>query len=194
MEFLNNFDYMAWVVIPALVFLARLIDVTLATLRHILIYKDFRKLVPALAFVEVSIWLLAITQVMQNLTNWACFFGWAAGFSAGTYVGIVIEERLALGYQLVRVITNRDSSDLLSSISKKSFGVTSVKALGSKGSVEVLLIVSERRRLKGLLDFLKPLDPSPFYTVEDVRTVGRNSWAKNGRPGGFAMEGDLKKK
>ena len=184
MDSFFNFDYISWVLMPGLIFLARIIDVTLATLRQILIYKGFRLLVPCLAFIEVSIWLIAITQVMQNLNNWACFIAWAGGVSAGTYVGMFVEEKLALGYQIVRVITVGGSSGLLQGLSERSYGVTSVQAAGSKGGVEIFLIVSERRRLKDLLKFIRSLQPVPFYTIEDVRTVGAGSWMKNLTPAG----------
>ncbi len=194
MEFNPQFDYWAWIVLPLLIFTARLVDVTLATLRHILIYKGARAIVPALAFVEVTIWLVAITQIMQNLNNWACFIGFAAGFSAGSYAGMVIEEKLALGYQLVRVVAEGSSDELLSTLAKYRFGVTRIKATGCMGNVEVFLIVSERRKLKNLLALITALNPTPFYTVEDVRSVGIKSWTKSAIPGAFAFEGSLKRK
>lgn len=66
---MENFNYMAWVFIPLLIFIARLADVSLATLRHILIFRGHKKIEPVFAFVEVMVWLLAITQVMNNLSN-----------------------------------------------------------------------------------------------------------------------------
>lgn len=194
MEFNPPFDYWTWIALPLLIFTARLVDVTLSTLRHILIYKGARPIVPVLAFVEVTIWLVAVTQIMQNLNNWACFIGFAAGFSAGTYAGMVIEEKLALGYQLVRVVAEGSSDEFLSTLAKNRFGVTRVKAAGSMGNVEVFLIVSARRELKNLLALITSLEPTPFYTIEDVRSVGIKSWNRNTMPGAFAYEGTLKKK
>ena len=192
--FLEYPGVIEWVIIPALIFVARLIDVSLATLRHILVSKGQRKVVPFLAFVEVSIWLLAFSQVMQNLSNVASFLGWAAGFSLGTYLGMIIEEKLALGYQLVRVITNGNTNSIIQNVSKERFGITTMKAVGSRGGVEVLLIVSERKRLRSLLELLRSLDPKPFYTIEDIRSVGTSAWAVHPVPGELAMEGSLKKK
>src|SRR5690606_15830411 len=157
--YMETFDYMAWVVLPTLIFLARLTDVSLATLRHILIFRGMRTIVPIFAFIEVTIWLLAITQVMNNLTNVACFLAWAFGFSAGTYIGMVIEERLALGYQLVRVISHGDSQDLLETLTGERYGVTTLLARGARGPVDVLLVVSERKRLSHLLALLGKRDP-----------------------------------
>ncbi len=195
MQTLAALDLVTWVVIPFLIFLARMIDVSLATVRHILVFKGYRKLVPGLAFVEVSIWLLAITQVMQNLNNAAAFLGFAAGFSAGTYLGMVIEEKLALGYQLVRVIAPGDTDALIELLREKGYGFTSMKAAGSRDAVDVFLIISERKRLTSLVEALNALKPRPFYTIEDVRSVGTSVFHAGSRPPGrMAMEGTLKKK
>lgn len=193
-HFITSPGIVEWVIIPALIFIARLIDVSLATLRHILINRGERKIVPFLAFIEVSVWLLAISQVMQNLSNIACFLAWAAGFSLGTHVGMMIEGKLALGHQLVRVIMNGEATGFIQRISKQQYGITSMKASGARGDVEVLLIISERRRLKGLLELLQSIEPQPFYTIEDVRTVGTSNSIPYLPPGRLAMEGTLKKK
>src|ERR1043165_1455955 len=99
-----DFDYFDWIILPLLIFISRLADVTLATLRHIFISKGLKHIVPVLGFFEVLIWLIAIRQVFNNLNNMACFISWAAGFSAGTYLGILIEEKLAIGVQMIRII------------------------------------------------------------------------------------------
>jgi len=194
MQNLVTWDVVSWVVIPSLIFLARLTDVSLATVRHILVFKGQRKIVPLLAFVEVTIWLVAITQVMQNLNNVACFLAWAAGFSAGTYLGMIIEEKLALGHQLVRVIAHGETKDLIDVVREKGYGHTTMKAAGNRGSVDVFLIVSERKRLKSLLEGLNALTPKPFYTIEDVRSVGASVFHASTSPGRMAIEGTLKKK
>ncbi|MBD5779785.1 DUF2179 domain-containing protein [Pelagicoccus sp. NFK12] len=191
---MQNFDYMVWVVIPLLIFLARLADVSLATLRHILIFRGLKKIVPLFAFVEVVIWLLAISQVMNNLNNIACFLAFAFGFSAGTYVGMVIEERLALGYQLVRIIAQGNASEIARMLSDAGYGITTVDANGSRGAVGVVIAISERKRLPKLVALLGKLDPSPFYTVEDVRSVGRPVASPNALPGELSLEGNVKRK
>ena len=102
------FDYFNWIILPTLIFISRLGDVTMATLRHIFISKGFKKIVPVLGFFEVLIWLVAMRQVFSHLNNAACFIAWAAGFSAGTYLGMFIEERLAMGSQIIRIISSDD--------------------------------------------------------------------------------------
>lgn len=191
---MQNFDYMVWVVIPLLIFLARLTDVSLATLRHILIFRGLKKIVPLFAFIEVLIWLLAISQVMNNLDNIACFLAFAFGFSAGTYVGMAIEERLALGYQLVRIIAPENVTTIAKKLSEEGYGVTTVDANGARGAVGVVIAISERKRLPKLIALLDKLDPSPFYTVEDVRSVGRPATPPNVLPGELSLEGSIKRK
>jgi len=166
-----DFDIMAWVVIPILVFLARLLDVSLATVRQIFIFKGIRFWVPVIAFVEVLIWLIAITQVMQNLSNVAGYLGWAFGFAAGSYYGMVIEEKMALGHQLVRIITHDKAEHLLKALADANFRYTLVPAKGSRGPVEILFVAVERKQLGRLIGLIKDCAPNLFYTVEDVRSV-----------------------
>src|SRR5438874_10738535 len=93
-----------WAVLPALIFIARMCDVTLGTLRNVFISKGLRNAVPVLGFFEVLIWLISIRQIMQHLDNPMCYLAFASGFATGTYVGLGIEKRLALGLQILRVI------------------------------------------------------------------------------------------
>lgn len=175
---MQNFDYMSWVIIPGLIFLARLLDVSMATVRHILANKGMREAVPIIGFFEVLIWLVAITQVMQNLNNIASYLGWAFGFSAGTYLGIVIEEKLALGYQIVRIFTQESSPDIPDILRKQHFGVTTVAARGARGPVDLVFVVTRRSRLPLLLNTLKTHAPNLFFTIEDVRKVDAGFFPK----------------
>ena len=98
------------IILPLLITLAETAVVTLDTVRTIFIARGMKVQAAVLGLVEVTVWLFAISQVMQNLSNPACFAGYAVGFTVGTYLGIRIEERLALGTQVVRVLTRRDAA------------------------------------------------------------------------------------
>ena len=89
--------FFAWVVLPILIFLARICDVSLGTVRLIFVSRGFKYLAPVIGFFEVLIWILAMTQIMQNLTNPICYLGYAGGFATGNYIGILIAEKLSLG-------------------------------------------------------------------------------------------------
>ena len=107
----------------------------MATLRHIFISKGFRKIVPILGFFEVLIWLVAMRQVFIHLDNIACFIAWATGFSAGTYLGMYIEERLAMGSQLIRIISNENITPLIEALKIRHQGITIVDGHGAVGPV-----------------------------------------------------------
>ena len=91
------------------IFVAEMCVVTLCTVRTIFVARGMKFLAPLLGFFEVSIWLFAIGQIMQNLSNLGCYLGFAGGFTAGNYLGVLVEQRLGLGTLVVRIITPRES-------------------------------------------------------------------------------------
>jgi uncharacterized protein YebE (UPF0316 family) len=170
---MGNFDYINWVVLPLLIFVARMSDVTLATLRNIFVSKGFKNIVPFIGFFEVLIWLLAARQVFGSLTNPACFIGWAAGFATGTYIGMRIDEYLALGMQVIRIITNQNATELVKELSKKNHGVTIVDGHGAKGPVKLIFTVVKRKNMKEVTATIQKCTPEAFYSVEDVRNASQ---------------------
>ena len=169
-EFMNS-DLYNWVLLPLLIFLARMSDVTLATLRNIFLSKSVKKLVPFMGFFEALIWLLAISQIMKNINNEnpLCFIAYAAGYSMGIFVGIKIEERLALGLQVMRIITQNDSENLLEGLRRENFGTTIIDGHGSKGPVKIILTILKRKDLPAVQRIIQDTQPSAFYSVEDIR-------------------------
>ncbi|MBN2103999.1 DUF2179 domain-containing protein [bacterium] len=160
-----------WVVLPILIFLARVIDVTLGTIRIVFISRGSRYLAPVLGFFEVFIWLLAIRQVLANLSNIFCYIGYAAGFAMGNYIGIILDEKLAVGRLVLRIITQKDADQLLDSLRRKGFGVTQVPAEGSRGKVILVYTVINRRDLERAIRSIDKYNPNAFYTIENVRMV-----------------------
>lgn len=167
---MENFDYFNWIILPLLIFISRLGDVTLATLRHIFVSKGFKKLVPVLGFIEVLIWLIAMRQVFSNLNNIACFVAWAGGFAMGTYLGMMIEEKLALGNQIIRIITDKDPTAMVNSFRELHQGVTVVDGQGAQGPVKLVFTVVDRVHKKQIVEIIKQHNPNAFYSIEDVKT------------------------
>jgi uncharacterized protein YebE (UPF0316 family) len=160
-----------WLVLPLLIFMSRLSDVTLATLRHIFVSKGLKRVVPIIGFFEVLIWLIAMRQIMSQVDNVVYYIAWAAGFSAGTLLGMWIEERLALGQQVIRIITNQDTSELQAALSNADFGLTILAGHGSKGGeVKVLFMVIKRKEFNDVTQLIHEYMPNAFYSVEDVRS------------------------
>ncbi|NLT65363.1 MAG: DUF2179 domain-containing protein [Acidobacteria bacterium] len=164
-------EIFTWVVLPLLIFLARVIDVSLQTLRIIFISKGKKLLAPIVGFFEVLIWLLAIGQVMRNLTNIPCYLAYGGGFAMGNYVGLIIEEKLAVGIVLLRVITQEDPSSLLEHLRKKNYGVTNITGQGGRGKVSILMTVIRRLDVRNIAEEIMKFNPNAFYTIEDVRHV-----------------------
>lgn len=167
-------DFFTLVVIPILIFFARIFDVSIGTLRIIFISKGYKMLAPVIGFFEVLIWILAITRVMENLDNWVCYVAYAAGFASGNYIGMILEERLALGYQMIRVFTKAESASLTTAIRQKGYTATVVDGQGSEGHIGILFVIINRKRIDTIIDLIKFYNPNALYTIEDVRFVNKN--------------------
>lgn len=157
--------------LPLLIFISRIMDVSIGTIRLIFVSKGFKNTAPILGFFEVLIWLLAIQQVMQNLDNVVCYIAYAGGFAAGTYIGIMLEERILIGKVMVRAVTKSDSSQLLKALQQSKFSATSTGARDSEGEVHLITCVTDKKKERELIDIIKQFNPNSFYSVEDVRYV-----------------------
>lgn len=158
-----------WVIVPFLIFAARILDVTLMTLRIIFVSRGKRLLAPAFGFFEVLIWLLAIRQIMQNLNNPATYLAYAAGFATGNFIGLYLEEKLALGILVIRIITARDAAELIAHLWAAGYGVTSVEAEGATGRVKLIFTVIKRKDLDQVVGTINRLNPKAFLSVEEIR-------------------------
>lgn len=176
----GDFDYYSWIVLPLIIFFSRLGDVSLGTLRHVFISKGYRKIVPLLGFFEVLIWILVIAQVMKNLNNIACYLAFAGGFATGTYVGLLIEERLALGLQVIRIITNQNCDALLEALKHENHGVTVVDAQGAVGPVKMVFTIVKRKNVQHLVSVIRQHNPTAFYSIEDIKNISQGVFARGG--------------
>jgi uncharacterized protein YebE (UPF0316 family) len=158
-------------VLPALIFLARICDVTIGTLRLISVSRGHKYLSPLFGFFEVLIWIVVIGKVMQNLSNWVCYVAYAGGFATGNFVGMCVEEKLAMGVFMIRVITQKDGSELIRNLNEAGFGATNTRAEGADGPVSIIFSIIKRSDLSTVLDLIRQFNPNAFYTIEDVRFV-----------------------
>jgi uncharacterized protein YebE (UPF0316 family) len=154
-----------------LIFLAEICVVTINTVRTIFVSRGMKTLAPILGFFEVTIWLFAITKVMQNLTDVTCFLAFAGGFSMGNYLGILIEEKLAMGTSLVRIITPKNPEELVRNLTLADFGVTCMEGQGATGPVQVVLTVVKRKEIERVTSLIKQFDPKVFYSIGEVQSV-----------------------
>ena len=152
------------------IFLAESCVVTLGTMRIIFVSKGQKALAPLLGFFEVALWLFAIGEVMRNLGDPTCYVAFAGGYCAGNFLGILIEERLAIGTSVVRVITRRETAPLVEGLKAAGYGVTCVGARGPAGPVQIVFTVVRRKELEAVLAIVRRFDRKAFYSVDDLRS------------------------
>ena len=166
-----NSIYFDYIILPLLIFMARIVDVSLDTIRVIMISKGYRKFAPYIGFFQVLIWIITITRIMKNLDNWFTYLGYAAGFGLGTYVGMRIEEKMALGHELLRIITRTAADELIQALHERGYTVTTVIGEGRDGKVGILFLILRRKVIKEVVELVKQYNPNAFYTIEDMRFV-----------------------
>jgi uncharacterized protein YebE (UPF0316 family) len=162
----------SWVILPLLIFIARICDVSMETIRVIYISKGIKFLAPIIAFFEIVIWLLAMEMVMNDLSNIANFLAFAFGFAMGTYVGLVIEEKLSIGKVILRIVTTGESNDeIISFMRSENYGTTMFDATGSRGNVKMILSLVNRAEVARITEKIQTTNPHAFFSIEDVRYV-----------------------
>jgi uncharacterized protein YebE (UPF0316 family) len=168
----------SYLILPLLIFCSRIIDVSIGTMRVIFVSKGYKLFAVVCGFFEVLVWVIAITQIMQNLTNPLYYIAYAGGFATGNYVGMFIEEKIALGNILLRVITPNPLVELIQYLKDNNYGVTIIDAEGAVGNVKILFTIVPRTELGIIVSFIKKVNPHAFYTIEDIRYVneGRTSY------------------
>ncbi len=170
-QYPGGFDWYAWVILPLLIFFARVVDVSLGTLRIIFISRGKRYLAPLLGFIEVFIWVAIISQLVRGANNIVAYLAYAAGFAAGNFVGMYIEDRLAIGTLVLRIIVPNGADTLIGHLRAAGFGVTSVDAEGATGAVKLVYTIVMRRDLANVADIIHQSHPHAFFTVEELRSA-----------------------
>ena len=160
-----------WIVLPLLIFFARITDQTIGTLRLIFLSKGYRMIVPFLGFFEVTIWLLAIGQIMKHLDNTMCYVAYGAGFAMGNFIGMTIEMKISLGTSIIRIILKRENYVLIKRLQELNYGLTIVDANGSRGKVKVLFSIIKRKELNHFISIINEYEPGAFYTIEEVKST-----------------------
>ena len=168
---LADFDWYVWVGLPLLIFLARVFDVTLGTLRIIFTSRGMRNLAPVLGFIETFVWIVAVSSLVKHAQNVAAYVGYAGGFAIGTFVGMFLENKLAMGTVTVRAIIKRDPKELIEALYKAGFGVTAVEGQGASGIVKIIYTTIKRHDLPVVIEVFHQMLPGAFLSVEEVRST-----------------------
>lgn len=150
------------------IFLLRILDVSLGTLRIGMLVRGKRTLAGVLSFFEALTWLVAASQVLSQLHSPVQFIAYAGGYAAGTMTGATIERWLAVGQVLMRVIVPVTAADPQHDLRAAGFVVTALNASGRDGEVKLLFTILKRRKLKQAMSLVEQTSPGAFVTVEEV--------------------------
>lgn len=159
-----------------LIFLLRVSDMTLDTLRVLSVMRGQKGMSWILGFFQATIFVVAISSVLSNLDNPLNVVAYAAGFATGNVVGMLIESKLAIGHIHMSIISPRRGSAIAENLRDQGFAVTEIPARGKDGMVTMLNCSVRRRRLIQARQIITDIDPDAFITAEDVRPVRRGFW------------------
>lgn len=171
-------DTFSYIVLPVMIFFARICDVTLGTLRVIFVARGKKYIAPFLGFFEVLIWIIVISELLNSANNIVCYVAYAGGYATGNYVGMIVEERIAIGMVLMRIFLSKDGKTLAEILNKNGYGVTLLRGEGSEGGVEILQVVVSRKLSPNIEKLLNEFNPNIFYVIEDVRSVRKGIFPK----------------
>lgn len=179
-----EFDFINYILLPALIFIARVSDVTLATVKLMFVVNNARKIAAVLGFFEALITIVALSRIVQDASNSIAYIMYAAGFATGTYIGMLIEEKLAYGSVVVRIISKKIPETLLAHLAENRYHYSMMDANDQSGNTQVLFTVCKRKKLSALLASLEQLAPQALYTIEGVKQVSRDLIPEKQQVGG----------
>ena len=182
-----------WILLPLMIFFARIFDQSIGTLRMVFIAKGMKRWAPILGFMESLTWLLAIGQIMQHLDNWLCYAAYAGGFAMGNYVGMKLDERLSLGNVIIRIILKKQAQELIAYLKQQNYGLTILDAEGATGKVKVIFSIVKRRDAREVISAINDFDPHSFYTIEEVRSVNEGVFRTSSRKHIFSLNQMIRK-
>lgn len=169
------FETFSDLLVPVFIYFARIVDVSLGTLRIVMVSKGFKLRAVILSFVEILIWAVVVAQLLQNLDHWVNYVAFAGGFATGTFVGMYIEDKLRMGTILVRVITREKSTQIMDALKLAGMGITAIQGKGGFNDVTIIFSVLKRKRWDEMVRIIKENDPEAFYSAEDVKYASSTS-------------------
>lgn len=158
------------------IFLLRVCDMTMDTIRVLFVVRGKKVLAWILGFFQSLLFVVAITQVLANLNNPLTILSYAGGFATGIVIGMFIEERLAIGHVHFSIISPKRGASIAEMLRENGFGVTEIPARGMDGTVSVLHCSVIRKDVRKIEKIVMEADPEAFITAEDIRPVWRGFW------------------
>ena len=171
MDFLMNLE---GPLLYTIIFFAKIIEVSISTIRVVFIGKGERVKGAILGFVEIMIWLVVVSSVLNNITEDPIkMLIYAAAFSLGNYLGVTIESKIAVGLASIQVVVNEKSGDILADILREQgYGVTIIEGKGKNESIKNLLFIQlKRKKIPEAVKLVKQHNPEAYITVNDIKSM-----------------------
>ncbi|GIK23305.1 MAG: DUF2179 domain-containing protein [Ignavibacteriota bacterium] len=149
-----------------LIMLMRICDVSIGTMRTILVVQGRKYLAGLAGTIEVLIWVFAIRYIFQNLDQLLNLFGYSIGFGLGNILGITLEQKIGLGFAQLNIISRIASDKIAEILRKEKYGVTQLPATGVSGDVSLLVVIVQRKNQKKVISLIESIDSKAFITVQ----------------------------
>ena len=162
----------------SLIFLLRTSDITLYTLRLLMMKRHLKVLAWIFAFCQSILYVNVIRVVMDDLGNWFNILGYGVGFATGLVVGMVMEGRLSIGYLQMRIISSGRGSQIAERLRQGGYGVTQIPAWGRDGEVDVIHTDIHRKDIDRLTSLIRSIDDDAFIAYEEVQPLQHGFWGK----------------
>jgi uncharacterized protein YebE (UPF0316 family) len=159
-----------------LIFALRIIDTSLATIRVLFVVRGRKLLAWILGFFQALLYVVAISSVLANLGSWYYMLAYAAGFATGVFLGMIVEDRLAVGHTHLTIISPLRGAVIADQLRESGFAVTEVPARGKDGTVSLLICNVNRRDFRSAEKVVMEVDGDAFITAEDITPVRRGFW------------------
>jgi uncharacterized protein YebE (UPF0316 family) len=171
-----DFSIIPPLLLTAAIFFLRVTDMSLDTLRVLFVIRGRRPLAWILGFMQSALWVIAITSVLNNLENLWNIVAYASGFATGNVVGMIIEERLAIGHSHLRIISSRRGDAIVEAVRAAGYAATEVAGRGKDGTVALISCSVRRRDISRVQKEIYKEDPNAFVTLEEIRPLHRGYW------------------
>jgi len=148
------------------IMLMRVCDVSIGTIRTILIVQGKKYLAGVSGFFEVLIWVFAIRFIFQHLDNYANLFGYATGFALGNILGIALEQRIGFGFAQLNIISRHYTDLITNKLRQSKYGVTILPGEGGSGGVSIIVVITSRKNQKNVIHLVESVDKEAFITIQ----------------------------
>ena len=155
------------------VFAMRVIDMSLDTLRLLFVMRGRKLLAGSIGVIQATVFILAVSTVLKGPLDPLTVAGYALGFGAGVIIGMLVEQRLALGHAMLRVYSPGSGAAIAEALRAANFAVTEFTAHGRDGAITVINSAIARRDIARAQDIVKQIDPGAFITVDEIQPLQR---------------------